>query len=116
MAEDRRTPVDPRALKVLFDAYWTSAGWRADGSGTTTPEDFEYAKLAGVMFDPVQLSHSDIVERAIAAVCRVERRAVAAAFIVSLSSRRLELRSALGSFAVLQRLTRHPVPRPREAC
>jgi hypothetical protein len=68
------------------------------------------------MFDPIRLSHDDIVKRAIAAVRRIERQAVADAFIVSLSSRQLELRSALGSFAVLQHIPRHAEPRQRDAC
>jgi hypothetical protein len=114
MMSKQMTPVDPRALKVLVKTYWTSAGWR--NRPTTSPADFEYAKRAGVMFDHVRLSHSDVVTRAIAAVRGVERRAVADAFIVSLSSRRLELRSGLGSFAVLQHFPAHDAPRPRAAC
>jgi len=116
MPQDSSTPVDPRALKVLFDTYWTPGGWRDEHSRRTPLKDFEYAKRAGVMFDPIRLSHDDIVKRAIAAVRRVERQAVADAFIVSLSSRRLELRSALGSFAVLQHLPRHTTPRQSDAC
>jgi hypothetical protein len=116
MPRDVATPIDPRALKVLLGTYWTSAGWRDDNSRSTSPEDFEYAKQAGVMFDPIRLSHADIVKRALAAVRRVERRAVADAFIVSLSSRQLELRSALGSFAVLQHFPQHNAPRQRGAC
>ncbi|NLS96822.1 MAG: hypothetical protein GXX96_32200 [Planctomycetaceae bacterium] len=110
------TPPDRRALKVLFDTYWTSAGWRDERSRSTPPDDFEYAKQAGVMFDPIRVSHDDIVKRAIAAVRAVKRQAVADAFIVSLSSRRLDLRSALGSFAVFQHFARHPAPAGGEPC
>jgi hypothetical protein len=116
MPQDRTTPVDRRALKVLLDTYWTSAGWRDERSQSTPPVDFEYAKQAGVMFDPIRVSHDDIVKRTIAAVRGVKREAVADAFIVSLSSRCLELRSGLGSFAVFQHFARHPAPRDREPC
>ncbi len=116
MPKDTTTPVDRRALKVLFDTYWTAAGWRNERSRTTPSDDFEHAKQAGVMFDPIRVSHNDIVKRAIAAVGNLERRAVADAFIVSLTSRRLDLRSALGSFAVFQHFALHPAPREREAC
>ena len=116
MPQDTTTPVDRRALKVLFDTYWTSAGWRDERSRSIPPDDFEYAKQAGVMFDPVRVSHDDIVKRAIAAVRGVKRQAVADAFIISLSSRRLDLRSALGSFAVYQHFARHPAPRDDERC
>lgn len=103
-----------RAVKILFDTYWTPTGWR-DGY-STPPDDLEYAKSAGVMFDTVCLSHENIVERAFAAVRSVDRTRVADAFVASLSSRRLELRSALGSFAVMQHLPRHDAPTVRGAC
>lgn len=110
------SPVERRALKVLFDTYWTSAGWRDERSRSTPPDDFEFAKQAGVMFDSIRVSHDDIVKRAISAVRKVKRQAVADAFIVSLSLRRLDLRSALGSFAVFQRFAKHLAPRGRTPC
>jgi hypothetical protein len=116
MPQDTTTPVDRRALKVLFDTYWTSTGWRDGQSQFTPADDFEYAKKAGVMFDPIRVSHDDIMKRVIAAVRGVKREAVADAFVVSLSSRRLDLRSALGSFAVFQHIARHPSPGDRGAC
>ena len=116
MPQDMATPVDRRAIKVLFDTYWAAAGWRDERSQSTPPDDFEYAKQAGVMFDPIRVSHDDLVTRAIGAVRKVERQAVADAFVVSLSSRRLDLRSALGSFAVFQHFAKHPASRDREPC
>src|SRR5260370_1957874 len=116
MPQDPTTPVDRRALKVLFDTYWTSAGWRDERSRSTPPDDLEYAKQAGVMFDPIRVSHDDIVKRAIAAVRGVKRQVVADGFVVSLSSRRLDLRSALGSFAVFQHIAKHSAPHDREPC
>ena len=116
MAKNTTAIVDRRAVKVLFDTYWSPAGWRDEKSRSTPPEDFDYAKRAGVMFDPLRVSHSDLVKRAIKVVRRVKRQTVADAFIVSLSSRRLELRSALGSFAVLQHFPEHIAPRQREDC
>jgi hypothetical protein len=105
---------DRRAVKILFDTYWTSTGWR---DGRSTPaDDFEYAKRAGVMFDAVSLSHDETVERALSAVSNVGRESVADAFVASLSSHRLELRSALGSFAVMQHARRHDAPTGRGAC
>jgi hypothetical protein len=116
MTKDSTTSIDRRALKVLFDTYWTSAGWRDEQLRATAPDDFEYAKRAGIMFDDLRLSHADIVNRAIAAVRPVDRCAAADAFVVSLSSRRLELRSALGSFAVLQHFPQHTAPQQRGEC
>lgn len=107
---------DRRAIRILFDTYWTPSGWRDDKSRSTPPEDFDYAKRAGVMFDEVRLSHDDVIARALSAVRAVDRESVADAFVASLSSRRLELRSALGSFAVLQHFPRHHIPTERDAC
>lgn len=98
---------DARALRILFDTYWSSDGWRDDKSRSTRRDDLEYAKRAGVMFDSVVLSHDEIVKRATSAVGVVDRHRVADAFVLSLSSRRLDIRSALGSFSVLQHFRRH---------
>lgn len=96
---------DKKAVKILFSKYWSSAGWR-DERGVSA-EDFAYAKWAGVMFDLVELPHDAAVERAIAAVGAVQREHVATAFLASLTTRRLDLRSALGSYAIGRRLQPH---------
>jgi hypothetical protein len=99
---------DRRALKILHDTYWADGKWRDYRSDSTPPpEDLEYAKRAGVMFENVKLTHDDVMRRALVAVHAVERQTVADAFVHSLSSHRLELRSALGSFAVLQHFAQH---------
>lgn len=101
---------DKKAVKILFAKYWSSAGWQSDRS--VTAEDFVYAKWAGVMFDPVELSHDAAVERAIAASSAVRRQDVAAAFLASLTSRRLDLRSALGSYSIGCQLRPHSFSGP----
>ncbi|MFO0892983.1 MAG: hypothetical protein U0790_28085 [Isosphaeraceae bacterium] len=80
------------------------------------PEDYYYAKQAGVMFDPIRLSHDDIVRRATEVRTRVDPQVVAQAFLASLTSRRLEVRSALGSYAVLRDLPDHEHHNRRLAC
>lgn len=116
MLSETMPDIDRRAVKILSDTYWTPSGWRDDKARSTPPEDFEYAKRKGVMFDEVNVSHDDLMERALSAVHAVDRWAVADAFIASLSSRRLDLRSALGSFAVLQNFPRHEMPQENGAC
>jgi hypothetical protein len=102
-----RSDVDRKALEILHKTFWSSTGWKPDNEQITAPEDLLYAKRAGVMFDPIQLSHDQIVRHAIEVVARVDARTVADAFLASLSTRRLELRSALGSFAVLRHFPEH---------
>lgn len=97
--------LDKRALKILSDTYWSSSGWKRDPA--VRPEDFAYARSRGVMFDPDVLSHDDAIDAAIAAVKAADKAVVAEAFVASLRSRRLDLRSALGSFAVGRHMRVH---------
>lgn len=89
-------PGDKKALQILFDAFWSSAGWKRDN--TIPPADFEYARQAGYLFDPVTATHDDVVAWLLAIRDRASIERIADAFLASLSTRRLELRSALGSF------------------
>ncbi len=74
----------------------------------TPPADFEYAKATGVMCDPIDLlTHDETVSGVREAVAAVNERGVSGAFLASLASRRLELRSALGSYAVARHLPAH---------
>ncbi|MEO1170648.1 MAG: hypothetical protein AAFX94_01165 [Myxococcota bacterium] len=68
------------------------------------------------MFDPVRVTHDELVARAIGAKSRVSWNAVVEAFLSSLSSRRLELRSALGSLAYLQHMPNHSFTETSATC
>lgn len=88
---------DKRALKILFDKYWSSTkGWQ---NNILSAEDFECAKKAGVMFDDVSFNHDEIVQKALEQCNSISKAQVVESFLSSLSTRRLELRSALSSFA-----------------
>ncbi len=89
---------DHRAHQILCDAFWSRTGWKRDT--TVAPEDFAYARDAGYMFQPVELGHDDLMRWAHTSWKRVSRKHVTSAFLASLSTRRLELRSALGSYAI----------------
>ena len=88
---------DKKALRILVDAYWSPKDWKR--GETVDRAEFEYARQAGYMFDPVLVTHDDIVARLVSIRARIGLEQVAAAFLASLSTRRLELRSALGSFS-----------------
>lgn len=98
--------LDPRALKILTGMFWSSSGWQRDP--TVSPDDFAYAKAHGLMFDAVALSHDEAVRAAVNAVARTSREAIARAFVSSLGLRRLDFRSAMGSYAVGRHLSAHP--------
>ncbi len=60
------------------------------------------------MFEPISLSHDETVRLALRARDGVSQQSVVKAFVASLTSRRLDLRSGLGSYAVARHLTEHP--------
>lgn len=97
---------DGRAVKTLLDAYWSSEGWR---SGRDVPEaDLDHAVRAGVMVgEPSSLSHDEVISAVLTALRAVPIQEAVDCFLASLSSRRLDLRSALGSCLLARRLEPH---------
>jgi len=98
---------DRRALEILFSRYWSPSGWRNDQ--VTTPADFAHAKSMRVMFDDDPIDHDTAMARLLAARDALQLTRVSDAFVSSLSTRRLDLRSAFGSYAVSRHITRHTI-------
>jgi hypothetical protein len=98
-------PLDNKALRILLETYWSPRDWKR--SQNIDPVDFAYARSAGYMFDAIELTHDDIVERLLTVRGRISLRDAADAFVASLSTRRLDLRSALGSFAFASHFPDH---------
>ena len=96
--------LDPKALEILFRKYWSPTGW---AKGAITQAEFDYAKQAGVMFEPIDVSHDTTVERAVEIRKSVTPEVVGNAFLASMSSRRMDWRSALGSLAAILHLPAH---------
>jgi hypothetical protein len=94
-----------RALRILFDTYWSPKGWKS--APMTPPDDLAFARTAGIMFEPAAMNHDEEIRRALRARDALTARQVGDAFLASLRSRRLDLRSALGSFAVARHLRAH---------
>lgn len=85
-----------RGLKILLDTYWCSKGWKKP---LISDEDFEIAKNEGYMFDyPAPVSHGETLDQIKEITSRISPADVANAFLYSLSTRKLEYRSALGSY------------------
>ncbi len=99
--------IDPKALKILLNAYWQGGRWVEDLKPRITKEEFEYAKRMGLMFDPIPAAHDGIVDAALKARDTVAFGSVVAAFVASLTSGKRQQRSALGSYAVLARMPQH---------
>lgn len=99
----------PEALRILMDTFWTLQGWR-DRRAWPGPDEMRTAVEAGVMFTTRRTEdHDGWVRAARAAAAQLSPQEVGDAFLASLTSRRLDLRSALGSFAVARVLPEHPI-------
>lgn len=96
--------MDNKAIKILFKRYWSSSGWT---NNWLKKDELEYAKQAGVMFDPPELSHDDIIQNIVQIIPKLDLKEISEQFIASLSTRRLDLRSALGSYIVGSHLLEH---------
>lgn len=103
-------PYDPSpdSLAPLMATFWSGNGWR-EPPAWPEPGIMRRAMAAGVMFAPAApRGHDDWVRTARDAAGRLSGQEVADAFLASFASRRLDLRSALGSYAVARHLPEHP--------
>ena len=102
---------DKRSVKILFDTYWSSNGWKEAGhldwSPETPPEDLEYATRQGMMFPARRVDHADLQERLFALRDTISPVRIGSAFAATLSSGLPALRSALGSYAVTLTMPGH---------
>lgn len=99
--------MDAKAKKILLNTYWRGGRWK-EGGPSCTDEDFEYAKRMGVMFDPVTTSHDECVLKLRELhEHKITKEKVVCAFLHSLSTRKVYLRSALSSFALTRDLPVH---------
>lgn len=101
------SPEDKRALHILFESFWSPGGWKPEASRGPSRDDFIYAKSKGVMFDPITLDHELALNELLSQIADLDKRRVVDAFLASLSTRRLDWRSSLGSYAVFQHLPHH---------
>ena len=101
-----------KGKKILFKAHDFK---KVDNRWTRLPlsdEEFEYAISKGIMFHHRKtLSHSECIKRTKEILNRISDEDVANAFLYSLSSRRLEYRSALGSYWYVKTMPVHDCSR-----
>lgn len=99
---------DKRARDILIRAFWRGA-WKSDAERAVDSDDLSYAKRMGYMFEPAALSHDQAVSQLLEIHSQTSLHAVSNAFLASLSSRRLDLRSALGSYAFALNFPSHRI-------
>lgn len=102
---------DKRSLKILFDTYWSSGGWKCAGNlnwaPVTPPDDLAYAISAGVMFPPRCIRHHEALQRIGERRARISPRRVGDGFTSTLMAATPALRSALGTYAVALHMPLH---------
>lgn len=96
--------MDKKAKDILFKTYWTSAGWKDRNDYVTKPEDFEYAKSKGLMFDPIILSYLELKAECEKLVATFPIEIAAKAFLSSFTNKRPDLRSGIASLENLKTL------------
>jgi hypothetical protein len=103
-------PIDEKARIILIAQYWSTIGWKMTGGPAyhDPSEDERYALEAGFFIQPRLITHDEVIAWVCRSVSTIQRSTVSNAFLASLSSRRLELRSALGSYAAGRHLAPHP--------
>lgn len=99
--------MDKKAKKILMNTFWSGKGWKDYRTIEFSGVDFEYAKSKGLMFDPISMHHDECIERLKQVSGRITKQEVAAAFLSSLSTRELYLRSAIISWIFAQELQSH---------
>lgn len=101
--------VDARALHILYNTFFNEDDkllpWVEKRD--VPAQDFAFAKAAGLMFDPLRLNHDELIAWVLAARDALTPLDVANAFMASFGSRRLDIRSALGSYAHVLHLEAH---------
>ena len=104
----------PAVLRTLAGTFWSRAGWHSPPQWPG-PDAMARAVRAGIMFTgPRRLDHDGWVRAAVAAASTVTAQEAAGVFLSSLTTRRLDLRSALGSYALACHLREHPFTVPRD--
>lgn len=56
--------MDKKAKRILLQTFWRSGGWK-QGTRVFAGEKFEYARSCGLMFDPLTITHDELVARII---------------------------------------------------
>jgi len=97
---------DKKAKQILFKSFWKN-GWIDTKDRQLLKEDFEYAKSKGYMFEPLTIDHNECLEKIISIRDKISLENISKAFLSSLSSKRLDLRSSLSSYFLSHKFKKH---------
>ncbi|MEI0495118.1 hypothetical protein R4J09_06815 [Brachyspira intermedia] len=100
--------VDKKAKKILFNYFWKN-GWIDDSKMHINEEDFLYAKEKGLMFDfsKETIKYDDLIKNIFGLIKEIDFNNTVKAFLCSLSSRAVHLRSFVSSYYLANKITPH---------
>ena len=100
--------VDKKAKKILFNYFWKN-GWIDDSKMHMNEEDFLYAKEKGLMFDfsKETIKYDDLIKNIFGLIKEIDFNNTVKAFLCSLSSRAVHLRSFVSSYYLANKITPH---------
>ncbi len=96
--------MDKKARQILLKTFWHTGGWKPSNQVVLCGPDFEYARSQGVMFDPITITYDELVDKLRILHKGLTIEQVSEAFLHSLSTRKLYLRSALSSWVLTRKL------------
>src|SRR5882724_1221441 len=114
-----KTNVDARALRILLKYDTLAAGYVARGhplppqkqeyveKHATPSEDLDYAKKHGLAFYFVEMNHDQAIQKCFEHYALLEKELVTSSFLASFSSNRLDWRSGLAAYAIMQTMPQH---------
>ncbi|AEM69819.1 hypothetical protein Murru_0770 [Allomuricauda ruestringensis DSM 13258] len=98
--------LDKKAKQILFKSFWKN-GWIDSKDRQLSIEDFEYAKSKGLMFEPLTINHNEAIDKLISIRDKISSENISEAFLSSLSSKRLDLRSPISSYFLAKKISKH---------
>ncbi|WIH84099.1 hypothetical protein NEI00_02675 [Brachyspira pilosicoli] len=99
---------DKKAKKILFNYFWKN-GWIDDDKSIINDDDFLYAKEKGLMFDFTDeiIKHDELIIKINDLVKEINFENTVRAFLCSLSTRQLNLRSFISSLYLGKKINIH---------
>ncbi|WP_297205357.1 hypothetical protein [uncultured Brachyspira sp.] len=100
--------IDKKAKKILFNYFWKN-GWIDDKKMSINDDDFLYAKEKGLMFDFSDeiIKHDELIKSIKNLLDEIDFNNTVKAFLCSLSSRSLHLRSFISSYYLAKKIKPH---------
>ncbi|MCZ9920452.1 hypothetical protein PQQ32_11705 [Brachyspira hyodysenteriae] len=97
--------VDKKAKRILFNYFWKN-GWIDDSKMHINEEDFLYAKEKGLMFDFSKeiIKYDELIKNISNLIKEIDFNDTVKAFLCSLSSRAIHLRSFVSSYYLGQKI------------